>query len=164
MQRSHGYIEVFVGSDTLWSTKGWSSGFLSMSHQFSLLNPGTNFSPCPPPQKTNKQTKKNPKKNWMMSRNWKDKEKRRGMISLGDNKTVTREELVWYKKPKVLQYGWKWRRHVIDSWDHESGTASWTKTRNWSSSWEWSRALDAFNQKSVIISRYAFKKISLEDI
>ena len=26
------------------------------------------------------------------------------------------------------------------------------------------RALDAFNQKSVIISRYAFKKISLEDI
>ena len=61
MQRSHGYIEVFVGSHTLWNTKGWSSGFLSMSHQFSLLNPGTNF-PRPPPQKTNKQTnKQNPK-------------------------------------------------------------------------------------------------------
>lgn len=149
MQRSHGYIEVFMGSGTLW--KGWSSGLLSMSHQFSLLNPGTNFSP-PPPPRPHQKTKT--KENWRMSRNWKNKEMRGG-ISHGDNRTVTREELVWYKKPKVLQYGWKWRRHVIDSWDHEPGRAFWTKPRNWSSSRERSRALDAFNQKSVTISRYA---------
>lgn len=56
MQRCHGYIEVSVGGDTLGNTEGWSSGFIRMSHQFSLLNPGTNFSlPPAPPEKKNKE-------------------------------------------------------------------------------------------------------------
>ena len=100
----------------------------------------------------------------MMSGNWKDKEMRGRVISHGDNKTVTREKLVRYKKPKVLQYDWKWMRNVIDSWDHDPARASWTKPRNWSSSRALSRALDAFNQKTVIISRFEFLKISLADI
>ena len=43
----------------------------------------------------------------MMSVNLKAKEMRGRVISHGDNKTVMKEKLVRYKKPKVLQYDWK---------------------------------------------------------
>ena len=49
-----------MGSDILGNTEGWISGFLRMSHQFSLLNPGINFSipPAPPEEKKKKNKEK----------------------------------------------------------------------------------------------------------
>lgn len=52
--QDHEYIEVFVGRGTLW--KGWSSGLLSMSHQFPA-QPWNKLFSSPPHPKRQKQEK-----------------------------------------------------------------------------------------------------------